>query len=188
MERSSVSAKSKTVSNTERGSSFTRHKQDSGDTDKHIFALGDAASKLDDINLDDLFARFGEFNVLEGNRIQEDDNEVRGVKKQEFNQTREDGAHVHATVIEGPEYCAKTVQITHSTNQIQPNGPLVPGDKGVGLITPLNQDNKQLQPQAGGTNYGQYLDTRNQAVYLKRISGKFVYHYCIVKQWIRSKP
>ena len=179
MERSSVSTKSKAGSSSDRRSSFTRHKQDSRDTDKHIFALGDAASKLDDINLDDLFARFNEFNVLEGSYGEAGNvNEVPGLQKREYNQTTEAEARLHATVIEGPEYCAKTVEITHNTDQILPNGPVVTGgrnNKETRITSSLVNNSKQLQPQVGGdTNYGQYLDARNQAAYLKRISGTFV--------------
>ena len=37
--------------------------QSSKTTDNEIFALGDAASQLDDVNIDDLFATFGKFNL-----------------------------------------------------------------------------------------------------------------------------
>ena len=142
--------------------------QDTGDTDKHIFALGDAASKLDDMYLDDLFARFSGFN----HDSNDPNHDLKGLQKREFQQTIEGGAKVHTTVIEGPEYQSKTVHITHGTTAV-PNGPVVKNcGSPVGLKPAVIHHNTDLHPKVA--DYGQFLDTKHQRLPLKRISGMFL--------------
>ena len=109
------------------------------DTDNDIFALGDAASKLD--NLDDLFGGFGVNinDVLHGEAPdqlkvdtytipppnaapseQTEGSEKNKVQVSTISQTLPDGRKVHTRVIKGPVRCTKRVmKIMKET----PNGP-----------------------------------------------------------------